>query len=199
MCKVIAITNRKLCHSDFLEQIRLLAESGVDQIVLREKDLSEAEYIALAKKVISVCEEYETKCVLHKFVRVAKKLGKKDIHLSVPDVLEHKEELSSFAYLGVSTHSLEQLRIAQECHADYVFYGHVFPTDCKKGVPARGIENLRTICESAKIPVYAIGGISPDNVKQAVDAGADGVCVMSWGMQAAKEEVREFVTKCHEI
>lgn len=197
MCKVIAITNRKLCYGDFLNQIRLLAKAGVDQLVLREKDLTKIEYEELAKDVLSICEEYAITCVLHKYIEVAKKLGMPRIHLSVPDTIEHKKELQSFSYLGVSTHSLEQLKIAQEYHADYVFYGHVFPTDCKKGVPARGVENLKSICESAIIPVYAIGGITPENAGQATAAGASGVCVMSWGMQAGEEKIREFVTKCH--
>jgi thiamine-phosphate pyrophosphorylase len=197
MCKLIAVTNRTLCLGDFTEQIRILCRAGIDRIVLREKDLSEDAYEELAKEVLSVCKEYQTELVLHQNIHTARKLGIKKIHLSVPMALEHRSELKDFELVGVSTHSPEQLEQAESCGADYVFYGHVFQTDCKKGVPPRGLEALRDICKKADVPVYAIGGISPDNMKQAVDAGASGVCVMSWGMQQDEETIRAFLLRCH--
>ena len=75
MFKIIAVTNRKLCHIDFLEQIEALAKSEVDSIILREKDLSEDEYYVLAKNVLRICEKYNKECVLHNFVGVAKRLN----------------------------------------------------------------------------------------------------------------------------
>ena len=192
MCKFIAITNRTLCKGDFLNQIKLLAKSSVDAIVLREKDLSEAEYEALAQKVNAVCQEYGTECILHQNVEVAKRLGVKKIHLSLPLAQKYRKELEWFEKVGVSTHSLEQIRQAQECSADYVVFGHVFATDCKKGVPPRGLAKLRDVCSGAKVPVYAIGGIAPDNAAQAIAAGAAGVCIMSYGMQASEKQIRDF-------
>ena len=192
MCKFIAITNRTLCKGDFLNQIKLLAKSSVDAIVLREKDLPEAEYEALAQKVNAVCQEYGTECILHQNVEVAKRLGVKKIHLSLPLAQKYRKELEWFEKVGVSTHSLEQIRQAQECSADYVFFGHVFATDCKKGVPPRGLAKLRDVCSGAKVPVYAIGGIEPDNAAQAIAAGAAGVCIMSYGMQASEKQIRDF-------
>jgi thiamine-phosphate pyrophosphorylase len=105
--------------------------------------------------------------------------------------------LADFALLGVSTHSVEQIQEACEIGASYVFYGHVFQTDCKKGVPPRGLELLQRMCAQADVPVYAIGGITPENAMQAVDAGAAGVCVMSWGMQENRETIQAFVQQCH--
>ena len=109
MCKFIAITNRTLCKGDFLNQIKLLAKSSVDAIVLREKDLSEAEYEALAQKVNAVCQEYGTECILHQNVEVAKRLGVKKIHLSLPLAQKYRKELEWIEKVGVSTHSLEQI------------------------------------------------------------------------------------------
>lgn len=197
MCKLIAITNRKLCQGDFLKQIQILAEARVDRIVLREKDLDERAYEALAKQVLAICREYQTECVLHQKIEAAKCLGAAKIHLSLPMAQKHREELKNFELVGISTHSLEQIQMAQDCNVDYVFYGHVFQTDCKKGVPPRGLSLLRQMCQYASVPVYAIGGISPENARQAIDAGASGVCVMSWGMQQRKEKIQEFVKACH--
>lgn len=199
MCKLIAVTNRKLCRGDFLEQIKILAKAGADQIVLREKDLDEREYEALAVKVLSVCREYKSECVLHQNIAVAKRLGEPGIHLSLPAAQKHKEDLKNFKTAGISTHSLEQVREAERCNASYVFFGHVFPTDCKKGVPPRGLPLLQEICRKASIPVYAIGGISPHNAAQAAEAGAAGICVMSWGMQGSMEQIQSFVASCHRM
>lgn len=195
MCKVIAVTNRLLCQGDFLEQICILGRAGVDQIVLREKDLTESEYEQLAEKVLSICEGFPVTCSLHQNIQPARHLGAKSLHLSLPLAKKYQRDLEDFEWFGISTHSLEQLREAKEYGADYVFYGHVFATDCKKGMPPRGVYALQEICREAEIPVYAIGGISPENALQAVEAGAAGVCVMSWAMQQDEETIRAFVKK----
>ena len=64
----------------------------------------------------------------------------------------------------------------------YITAGHVFDTDCKEGLPGRGLAFLKQVCESVKTPVYAIGGIDPENYKEVMAAGAAGVCVMSGAM-----------------
>lgn len=199
MCRLIVVTNRKLCPGDFLEQIHVLGRAGADQIVLREKDLDEKAYAGLAQKVLAICREYGMECVLHQNIQAAKRLGAKKLHLSLPVATKNREKLKEFEYLGISTHSPEQLEEAERCGADYVFYGHVFATECKKGVPPRGLKGLSEICGLARIPVYAIGGISPENASLAVEAGASGVCVMSWGMQQTEERIREFAEKCHRM
>ncbi|RKI42099.1 thiamine phosphate synthase [bacterium D16-51] len=199
MCKLIAVTNRKLCRGDFLGQIEILAEAGVDSIVLREKDLGEEEYEPLAIQVLDICREYRTECILHQNIGIAGILGQKKIHLSLPAAQKNKEALKGFQVVGVSTHSLEQVQEAEKCNASYVFFGHVFPTDCKKGVPPRGLHFLQEICHNASVPVYAIGGITPQNAAQAVKAGAAGVCVMSWGMQEEKSQIQSFVAACHRM
>ena len=62
--------------------------------------------------------------------------------------------------------------------------GHIFAPDCKKGLPPRGLPFLRSVCEAAEIPVYAIGGIhTEEQAEEAMAAGAAGVCVMSEAMQ----------------
>jgi thiamine-phosphate pyrophosphorylase len=70
-----------------------------------------------------------------------------------------------------------------ELGADYVCAGHIFETDCKKGVPPRGLSFLRDICAQSPVPVYAIGGIREENENKAIEQGAAGVCVMSGAMK----------------
>ncbi len=189
-----------------------MAANGADAIVLREKDLPPAEYEALAKEFLAVCAGYDTVPVLHGHVGLMQKLSANYLHLSIPKARELAEQRDCAAKytdgrqetdgesfcLGVSVHSEEQLLEAQQCGAEYVFYGHVFATDCKKGAPPRGLSLLGDICRKASVPVYAIGGITPENALEAVAAGASGVCVMSWGMQKSAAQIREFTTMLHD-
>jgi thiamine-phosphate pyrophosphorylase len=181
---VIAVTNRKLCPGDFLEQIKRLSDAGVPRIILREKDLSVEEYQRLAEKVLAICGGTPTECILHSYVEVAQALGVTAIHLPLPLAEQSRDKLGSFTKIGISTHSMEQVRRAEDAGATYLTYGHVFPTTCKPNLPPRGIAALREICRSTSLPVYAIGGITPENALEARAAGAAGVCIMSAAMQS---------------
>ncbi len=85
--------------------------------------------------------------------------------------------------VGTSVHSPEQLQTAEQLGADYVTAGHIFATDCKKGLPPRGTDFLSDICSRTKLPVYAIGGITSDRIPELRQTGAVGACIMSGTMQ----------------
>lgn len=190
MFKIIAVTNRKLCHIDFLEQIETLAKSEVDSIILREKDLSEEEYYLLAKNVLRICEKYNKECILHNFVGVTKRLGQSKIHLSLPMLEKHHNEVKNFEKVGVSIHSLEEVERAVALGATYITAGHIFQTDCKKHLEPRGVSFLENICRAVNIPVYAIGGISKYNINLVKETGAKGACLMSSLMKAEANELK---------
>ena len=181
--RVLAVTNRRLCQTDFLMQIEHIAAAHPAGIVLREKDLSETEYLTLAQSVMQICEKWDTPCILHHFLTVALELGCPNLHLPLPDLLAHPEIAKQVAVLGVSVHSAEEARAAYAHGATYLTAGHVFPTDCKPGLPPRGLPFLRAVCEAVPIPVYALGGISPENAPDCLAAGAAGVAVMSGVMR----------------
>lgn len=195
---MIAVTNRKLCRIDFLQQIENLTKWGVPKILLREKDLSPQEYENLAKQVLVICEKNNASCILHNFVDVALKLHAPAIHLPLGAAQAETEKLSAFKTIGISTHSMEQIKQAEALGASYVTYGHVFETDCKKGVKPRGIEALREICQSTDLPVYAIGGINSTNIEETQNVGAAGFCIMSSAMQAEDfSGIQPFLDKTH--
>lgn len=184
--KSICITNRHLVRGDYIEQLKRVAAGGCDAIILREKDLSETEYERLAEAVLSALEPYGTPCILHTYVDVALRLHVAGIHLPSAVLPDLPEEKKRFRRIGASVHSKEEARAASQAGATYLIAGHVFATDCKRGVPPRGLDFLREVCESVSIPVYAIGGITPDNADSCIAAGAAGVCSMSGYMQTKK-------------
>lgn len=179
------MTNRHLAGDDFLGQLQKAAQAGVEGIILREKDLDEQAYEELAARVKAVCEEAQVPLILHTYVNAAKRLGIRRIHLPLHQFLMLTEqEKKGFQVIGVSTHSVEEAKAAKLAGASYVTAGHVFATDCKKGLAPRGLSFLAEVCQAVEIPVYAIGGISPDNAAACMGAGARGVCLMSSLMKA---------------
>lgn len=183
MFDIICVTNRGITSENFLTRVDKIAMARPAGIILREKDLSEAKYEKLAENVLAVCRKYEVRCILHSFVNVAIELKCDAIHLPLLRLLEMTEaQKEKFSVIGASCHSVEDAVIAEKCGCTYITAGHIFDTDCKKGLPGRGIDFLREVCEKVEIPVYAIGGISPENVENVRAAGAAGVCVMSGAM-----------------
>ena len=180
MSDILCVTNRKLCREDFLIRIEKIASAHPSGIMLREKDLDEAEYMNLARDVIKICKRYDIPCILHTFTEVAKALNSDALHLplNLLRTLSEKDK-SRFSALGTSCHSAEDAIYAQKQDCSYITVGHIFDTDCKKGLPGRGLEFLKSVCESVSIPVYAIGGITPDNICDIRKCGAYGACVMS--------------------
>ena len=178
--KILCITNRKLVQGDFLARIEQVAQKRPRAIVLREKDLTESRYAKLAADVVDVGRFYEVPIVLHSFVSAAESLRVSGLHLplvSLQDLSAARRK--QWQRLGTSCHSLEDVRMAEALGCSYLIAGHIFATDCKKGLPGRGVEFLREVCKSSRLPVYAIGGITPERLPEVLAAGAQGACVMS--------------------
>ncbi len=196
MCDVICVTNRKLCEKDFLVQIENVAKAYPKAIILREKDLTEQEYCILAEKVMKICDRYGVLCILHNFVNVAVSLESTAIHFPLfifKEISEKNSEIlkDKFKVIGVSCHSVEEAKLAEKLGCTYITAGHIFETDCKKGLAGRGTEFLKEVCESVSIPVYAIGGINKDNFREIKNAGAKGGCIMSGFMKC--NDAEEFI------
>lgn len=171
-------------------RIEKIAKAHPAAIVLREKDLSPEEYGKLAKSVSEICKKHNTYCIFHAFADVARDMGVDAIHLPITMLKSLSEgERKSFVTLGASCHSVEDAVLAERLGCTYITAGHVFETDCKRGLPPRGLEFLREVCNSISIPVYAIGGINQNNYTSAIDAGAKAVCVMSGAMTCSEPQI----------
>ena len=197
MYNILAVTNRKLCKNDLLEQIKKIIEFNLSKdsinnllpnnsnikIILREKDLCEEEYEFLARKVLNICNSFNIQCILHTYYNVARKLNCRSIHLPLHILKNNPYLCKDFSIIGVSIHSVDEAIEAQNLNASYITAGHIFNTDCKKGLPGRGLNFLKEVVKSVDIPVYAIGGINNDNIDSVIKAGAYGVCMMSGFME----------------
>lgn len=86
--------------------------------------------------------------------------------------------------IGCSVHSIAEAQQAEHDGADYVLFGHIFPSFSKPGVPEKGVHGLSEICASIQIPVIAIGGITPDNIGLLANTPIQGIAVISGIMDA---------------
>ena len=180
MSDILCVTNRKLCREDFLTRMERIAACHPAGIILREKDRNPEDYEELAAAVMEICEQHGVRCILHSFPDVAISLQAGAIHLPLHLLRElSQEQKAHFEVLGASCHSVEDALEAQSLGCTYITAGHVFETDCKKGLPGRGLDFLRNVCDAVDIPVYGIGGIDADNIVLVREAGASGACLMS--------------------
>lgn len=183
---ILAVSNRKLCKRPFLEQIERVCKVHPEAVILREKDLEEEEYRKLAKEVMVICEKYQVPCILHNFWEVAMKLGCTSVHLPLHILRTLSEnEKNKFTKIGSSVHSPEEAKEAEQLGASYLTAGHVYATNCKKGLPPRGLEFLKEVCQTVRVPVYGIGGVKFDEQQwqDMKKCGASGGCIMSGMME----------------
>lgn len=186
--KIICVTDGKLCRDDFLVRLELIARQRPDRIILREKELPDAAYQKLASRCLELCARHQTPLVLHSRPAIAQALGVPRLHLPLPILVRQREQCRGFEELGVSVHSPEEARLAEQLGAAYLIAGHIYPTGCKQGVPPRGLSYLRDVAAAVSIPVYAIGGITPERMGEIAGTPAAGVCVMSPLMTCANPE-----------
>ena len=149
--KMIAVTNRHLVLENdtdgaYLKQLTYVASLHPKAMVLREKDLTEEKYEELAKVVIKLCEKAGTTLILHRCPEVVHHLGYDKLHLPL-EMLKTIGRPEGLTLLGTSIHSVEDAKEAERLGADYVFAGNIFETDCKKGLPGRGLEFLENVCK----------------------------------------------------
>lgn len=180
---LICITNRKLCQEPFLNRIENVAKSKPKAIILREKDLSESEYEKLAIMVEPICDMYGVPLIYHNHPELAI-ANNKGLHMPL-SALEKvsRADRQKIKILGASCHSTEDAAKAIRLGCTYIIAGHIYDTDCKKGIPGRGTDFLKNLCEHVHIPVYAIGGITPSKMPEIISCGAAGGCMMSGYMQ----------------
>lgn len=183
----IAVTNRKLCKNqeDFLQRIAILSEEleTGDFILLREKDLPQKEYWQLAEQCLAICKNSKANLVFH--THLPPSVAMENSHLHTSNQSMEKKIFPKTHSLSTSVHSIEEALLAEKLGADFLIAGHIFPTDCKKGLPPRGLVFLRSVCAAVTIPVYAIGGITAERIPKVLAQGASGICVMSELMRSS--------------
>jgi thiamine-phosphate pyrophosphorylase len=178
------ITDRRTlpAHVDLLDCIERNLAAGVEWVQIREKDLSARELFDLTVRVLGLPNPHRSKILVNTRVDVALAAGAGGVHLPAGSPAAGRwRELSPAGFLiGVSCHSLEEVRVAEEQGADYVVFGPVFaPRSKVTGLAPRGIDALAEAARAVRIPVLALGGITRLKAQDCMRAGAAGVAAIS--------------------
>ena len=196
--KTFCITNRLLCKNDFFEQIEYICKQNLYALILREKDLDDKIYEEFAVKCNDICTKNNVLFFINTKINIAQKLKIKNVQVSFEDFITNKETLNSFDTVAVSVHSLSEALTVQKFVEEtsqniFLIAGHIFETDCKKGLAPKGIEFLKEICANVEIPVFAIGGINQNTIKQLKGINIEGVCLMSEFMKKSQSDFLDNV------
>lgn len=178
------LVTESLCeHHSWLDVARLAIEGGADCIQLREKMMEGGELERRARALVELCRGHGASVIVNDRVDVALASGADGVHLGREDVsVKSARCIAGFELLiGVSTSSIEEARAALHAGADYCGVGAMFPTTTRHKDSISGPAYMREYAahEPALPPHLAIGGITPRNVGEVVDAGARGVAVSS--------------------
>ena len=165
-------------HARLLATFHAAAENGADWIQVRDHQASARDLFDLARTVIRVCRPLGVRVAVNDRIDVALAEGADGIQLggrSLP--ARAARELVGAISIGVSVHSVASA--VQVEGADWITFGHIFPTSSHPDATPRGVAALAQAVEAVQIPVIAIGGIGLRQVGSVITAGAAGIAVMS--------------------
>ena len=193
-----------LVTSDFttvppLEAARLAIEGGADAIQLREKEMSDRDFLDLARQMRRLTAQHEVLFIVNDRVAIARLADADGVHLGQDDLplLEARSLLPAGRLIGVSTHEMSQARRAASEGADYIGVGPVYPTSTKGYESGVGLSYLRSVANEITIPFVAIGGITLDRIGSVMEAATHAIAVCSAviGAPDIAAAAREFKTK----
>jgi len=182
----------------FSDRLKAALEPGIAAAFqLRVKDVEEHELARLAAPLHRICADSDVAFIVNDSMALAKRLGADGVHLgqSDGDVAEARALLGPSAQIGKTCHDSRHFAMeAGEAGADYVAFGAFYPTTTKPSNYRPHPSILTWWSTLFEIPCVAIGGITPDNGRPLVDAGADflAVCQAVWGKEDPSAAVKAF-------
>lgn len=195
------ITDRKIGALTPEESVVAALESGARWIQYREKEKTRREVYVEALRLRELTAGAGAAFVVNDHADIALAVGADGVHLGQDDLpLREARGIMGKRMIGISTHSVAEAVEAERDGADYIGFGPVFRTTTKDAGPPRGVELLGEIRRHVRIPVVAIGGITPSNVAVVRDAGADAIAVASAILTGdVNENVSAFIRRLRRV
>ncbi|MGB5931814.1 MAG: thiamine phosphate synthase [Anaerolineae bacterium] len=182
-CTLYVITDAKLSRGrSHLEVAQATIEGGASIIQFRDKQMSTRQLVETARKIKELTDEASIPLIINDRLDVALAVDADGVHVGQDDMPAAlaRQLIGPHKILGVSASTVEEALQAEREGADYVSASPVFTTPTKPDAPPpTGLEGLKAIVEAVNLPVIAIGGINEKNAAEVIEAGAQGIAVIS--------------------
>jgi thiamine-phosphate pyrophosphorylase len=158
-----------------------LLQGGVDILQLRAKEHPKTGIVKYAEAMLPLTRVAGVPLILNDYPDLLREVAADGCHVGQEDfsVAEARNLAGRNCIVGKSTHTLAQAQAAEREGADYIGFGPLFPTGTKPTAKAIGLGEIRTLHEKVKLPIYCIGGVKLENLREIVRAGAKRVCIVS--------------------
>ena len=178
----IIITHPALPYRTIAEEC---VSMGIKMLQLREKDLPDRELLKIAKELREITRGTQTSLVINDRPDIAALCQADYLHIGQSDIpIEEARKIVGDMKIGLSTHSIVQVKEALTKNPDYIGFGPVFPTPTKAiADPAVGTELIKEVMSISNVPVVVLGGLFPANISSVIKAGAKNVALVRYFME----------------
>jgi len=186
-------------NSDAVSVADAMIEGGVDLIQLRGKERPIEELVDLAATLHELTARSSTPLIVNDHAEIAVKVPVQGVHVGQDDdaVADVRQRVDREILVGKSTHSLDQALAGQREGADYLGFGPIFATPTKPDYQPIGLKEIEGVHRDVVLPIFCIGGIKIDNLKQVITAGARRVAIVSGLLKAV--DIAEYARTCKNL
>lgn len=184
-------------NRDLFAAVEEALEAGVTLVQFREKNGSGKEMLEKARLLTALCHRYNVPLLVNDRLDIALLSDADGVHLGQDDIPvgEARKLAGEHFIIGATAHNVHEALTAEAAGADYLGCGAVFATKTKRNTVPLGLAGLKDICNSVHVPVAGIAGVTPDNYRQVMAAGAKGAAVVSGilGAENITATVKKFL------
>lgn len=174
---VYAISNlQEMGEQAFLIALERQLKQGLKLIQVREKQLSMADLTHFLSQIFTMAKKYGAKVLINSDIPLAQKMGVDGVHLPSAQLMSLQEKPNNLM-VAASCHNAQEVAHAEKLGLDFVVLSPVKPTKSHENSPTLGWQQFQQMIAQTTIPVYALGGLNPSDLPQALECGARGIAM----------------------
>lgn len=178
--RVCFLTPEGISKDQIIEIVLSVLESGIRWIQYRDKSNTKKTIYENALTIRKITKDFDAILSINDYCDIALAADADGVHIGQDDLpLKEAKKIMGNKIIGISTHSILEASEAYHGEADYIGFGPIFHTKTKDAGHPKGLNELKKVVESIKIPILAIGGINANNVSSVLEQGCYGIAISS--------------------